>query len=168
MPNANLGVRRRAATARDAHGAPLPGVWGAVVGLLAGRVNERADGSWALGLDPSLWPVRVDDLVISDAGASWLVQTADLIRNNLDPSVDWVRVSAQTRTAGGTVPGGAWFVARYVDYAEPAPPEGGEPRLLEAGLWTGYGPPPTYDFGAQPGDEYIDLSTGVVYRLDAG
>jgi hypothetical protein len=169
MTNASLGVRRRQDAARDAHGERLPAPWGPVNGPHPGRTNETADATWNLGLDPVLWPVRQGDLVIDAAGGSWLVDTADLIRNNLDPSVDWIRVTGRHRTAAGTEPGGAWFVARYESYVDPAP-DTGDTTITQtaAGMWTGYGPPPTDPFGAAPGDEYLDLLSGTVYRLDAG
>jgi hypothetical protein len=36
----------------------------------------------------------------------------------------------------------------------------------QAGLFTGTGPPPDDIPGAKPGDEYIDMSTGKIYRLE--
>lgn len=113
MTNASLGVRRRQDGGRDAHGARLPADWDAVGPLLPGRVREAADGSWSLGVDPSLWPVRQGDLIRDDAGNEWLVDAANVIRNNVDPSVDWVRVAAHQRTAtGATEPGGPEYVGR--------------------------------------------------------
>lgn len=113
MVNASLGVRRRQDGGRDAHGEPLPADWAAVGALLPGRVSEAADGSWSLGADPSLWPVRQRDLLVDDAGNEWLVDTADLIQNNLDDSVDWIKVTAHQRTAAGsTEPGGPEYVGR--------------------------------------------------------
>ena len=99
-------------------------------------------------------------------GGSWLVTSADLIQNNYDSTVDWVRVTAMHRTYGGSEPGGAWFVGRYTDYVEPPPPDPAPP-VFEAGLWTGYGPPPPPSGTFQPveGDEYVDLNTGFVYVL---
>lgn len=170
LTNVSLGLRRRTdAAARNAHGERQRAGWGPVIGLHPGRMNETADAAWALGLDPALWPVRMGDLVISDSGASWLVQTSDLIQNNFDHRVDWIRVAALPRTSAGTVPGGAWFVARYTPTVEPVAPDPGAPPVLHSpGLWTGYGPPPATNFGAKPGDEYLDMTTGIVYRLDAG
>lgn len=163
MPNAQLGVRHRIdEQTRTPHGQLLPAGWGPMFGPQQGRSNERSDGGWALGVDPSLWPVRVGDLIVSTDGGSWLVVTADLIQNNVDHRVDWVKIDAQRRTEGGTIPGGAWFVARYTDGVEPDPPPGSEGA---AGLWTGTGPPPDEIPGAHVGDEYIDLSTGIVYEL---
>lgn len=163
LANAQLGVRRRADGGRDAHGAPVPTGWGGLLGPAPGYLNEQPDAQWVVGLDPSLWPVRQGDMVIDgESGGAWLVDTADLITHPVDSTVDWVRVTARQRGNGGTEPGGAWFVARYTDSAPlPEPTDSG-------GIWTGYGPPPADIPGAQPGDEYVDLSTGVIYVLSAG
>lgn len=168
LPNARLGVRRRQEGARNAHGERMAAGWGSFEGPYDGRINETAGGTWNLGVDPALWPVRQGDLVIALTGGSWLVQTADLIQNNYDSTVDWVRVSALHRAVGGTEPGGAWFVARYTNYVEPPPPTPSGP-VYEAGVWTGTGPPPAPggDFLPQTGDEYVDLNTGLVYVLEA-
>lgn len=170
LPNASLGVRRRVEGARNSHGQRVPAGWGPLVDPAPGRTNEGADATWRLGLDPGLWPVRQGDLVISLTGGSWLVQTADLIQNNYDSTVDWVRVTALHRTGGGTEPGGAWFVARYDNYVDPPPVDPPPPPSRDAaGLWTGYGPPPEVsdEFWPQVGDEYLDLYTGLIYRLGA-
>lgn len=130
-----------------------------MVGPLSGYEKEQPDSTWVLGLDPVLWPIRQNDMVISGVtGGAWLVTTADLISHPVDSTVDWIRLTANQRSLGGTEPGGAWFVNRY------APDVG--PNLYRgvAGLFTGHGPPPA-GLGAQPGDEYIDLDTGVVYLL---
>lgn len=164
LPNALLGLRRRIDGARNAHGERVAAGWGPFEGPYDGRTNERADGTWALGLDPALWPVRENDLVISLTGGSWLVRSSDLIQNNYDSVVDWVRVTGLQRVIGGTEPGGSWFVARYADGVEPPPPDTGQP-VYEAGVWTGYGPPPPPGgaFTPEPGDEYVDLVTGLIY-----
>lgn len=170
LPNARLGLRRRInEQVRNEHGERVAAGWGGVVGLFDGRLNETAGGTWNLGLDPALWPVRQGDLAISSDGAAWVIQTADLIQNNYDSTVDWVRATALRRSAGGTEPGGAWFVARYADDLGPGEEaDPSRPPVLNAGLWTGYGPPPDADFGAKPGDEYMDLLSGTVYRLGEG
>jgi hypothetical protein len=109
MVNARLGVRVRQVAATDPHGFPTPTGWGPAGTLLPGRVQEDQDGLWRLGVDPGLWPVRQGDLVVDDTGTTWLVATADLLRNNVDPRVDWIRVTARERVAGGTEPGGPVF-----------------------------------------------------------
>lgn len=166
LPNATLGVRRRSdATERNSHGQRVPAGWGPVVGFRDGRTSENAQGTWNLGVDPDLWPVRKDDLVIDTAGSSWLVVTADLIRNNYDSTVDWVRITANRRSGGGTEPGGSWFVARYEDVVGPETPGAGEPVLVMPKFWQGVGAPP--DGFGDPDDQYLDLATGVVYQLGA-
>lgn len=171
LPNAQLGVRRRNdAVARNARGERIPAGWGSLIGFHEGRINEKADGSWALGVDPELWPVRKDDLIVSSTGMAWLVTTSDLIQNNFDHRVDWVRVTGQHRGGGGTEPGGAWFVARYAPVVDPSDGDVEAPPIqTESGLWIGYGPPPGFDFGAEEGEEYLDLITGTIYemRLDS-
>lgn len=37
-----------------------------------------------------------------------------------------------------------------------------------AGLWTGEGPPPDSIPGSAVGDEYLDLLTGELFRLEPG
>lgn len=169
LPNATLGVRRSVdAAAYDAHGARVSGGWGPVLGPAPGRMNERSDGGWDLGVDPSLWPIKQGDLVIGLDGRSWLVSTADLIQNNYDSYVDWVRVDGMQRSLGGTEPGGAWFVSRYGDSVTPVDPGDPDapPVQASSNLWTGFGMPPDAYFGQKPGDEYMDLNTGIVYRFE--
>lgn len=164
LPNAQLGLRRRYDAGKDAHGSDLPAGWGAVEGPLPGYQNEQADSTWILGLDPSLWPVRQNDMVIADTGAAWLITTADLMKHPVDSTVDWVRLTANQRAGGGTEPGGAWFVNRYTPDVGPNPYRG------EAGMFTGHGAPSASNpdlSSALPGDEYVDLDTGVVYQLGA-
>lgn len=166
MPNTRLGLRRRVEGVLNAHGERTSGGWGPLSTLEPGLASEQADSSWRLGLDPALWPVRQKDLIVSEDGQSWLVDTSDLLTNSFDSTVNWVRCTASARRNGSTLPADGWFVARYTELVEPTPPDPDGPPLRDAaGLWTGYGPPPTADFGAQEGDEYIDLVTGVVYRL---
>lgn len=163
LTNATLGVRRRYDTGKDAHGFSMPGGWGTLQGPLDGYEQEQPDSTWVLGLDPTLWPVRQNDMVIDGAtGAAWLITTADLIKHPVDSTVDWIRLTANQRSGGGTEPGGAWFVNRYTPDVGPNPYRG------EAGLFTGHGAPVSSDTdlsSALPGDEYVDLDTGVVYQL---
>lgn len=169
LPNTRLGLRRRAdAEARNSHGERVPAGWGALIGgdLLDGRAKELADGTWSLALDPSLHPVREGDMVLSADGVSWIITVATLLTNNASPKIDWIRASALRRSDGGTQPGGAWFVGRYSNSVDPSVPDpNGVPILSQPNLWTGYGPPPDTDFGANTGDEYMDLLSGMVYEL---
>lgn len=163
LVNASLGVRRRFDAERDAHGSPLPTGWGAVSGPEPGYLDEQSDGTWVVGLDPVLWPVRQNDMVIDGGtGAAWLLLTVDLIEHPVDDTVNWIRCTANQRGNGGTEPGGSWFVNRYTPDVGPNPYRG------EAGLFTGHGTPDAQDLtAALPGDEYLDLDTGVVYLLGA-
>jgi hypothetical protein len=54
-----------------------------------------------------------------------------------------------------------WLIA-----GPPVTMQGG--NVGSAALWTGEGPPPTPLIGASVGDEYIDVLTGNLYRLDPG
>lgn len=115
LPNATLGLRRQVwdNTARNAHGERLSGNWEPATALYGGRTNERADGGWSLAVDAALWPIKQGDMIVSDTGAAWIVNTADLIQNNYDHTVDWVRIDGYEReTSGGTEPGGPQFVGR--------------------------------------------------------
>jgi hypothetical protein len=46
----------------------------------------------------------MDLIVDPDRNLEWLVTSADLITNNADPSIDYVRVEARTHAAVGTSP----------------------------------------------------------------
>jgi hypothetical protein len=170
LDNCLLGVRHQSiSAARDDYGDRRVLGWGpADGGTMPGRRNEQSDGLWALAVDPSLWPVRQNDLVISTDGATWLVDTSDLVQNSYDDYVNYIRLTARLRSKGGTEPGDAWFVARYTPGLEDFPVEpSGEPTLNDEGIWTGQGPPPTDGWpGVQPGDEYVDRVTGIVYHWE--
>lgn len=107
-----LGVRARV-TATDTHGYRSTPSWGPLGAALPGRAEQRPDAAigatggrtWVLALDPSLWPVGQQDLVVDpDADQWWLVTSADLIKNNADPAIDYIRVEAHTRATVGTTP----------------------------------------------------------------
>jgi hypothetical protein len=56
-------------------------------------------------LDASLWPVYQGDLVEGvDDGSRWLVTSADLLTNNADGAIDYIRVEAHTNSPSGTSP----------------------------------------------------------------
>ena len=48
------------------------------------------------------------------------------------------------------------------------PPVVMQGNVGSAALWTGEGPPPTPLIGVSVGDEYLDILTGNLYRLDPG
>lgn len=114
MANRRLGVRRRGAGGRGAHGDPVPGALGALLGPWPGRGEESGDvpagqvggRTWELGVDLAAWPLQPDDVVVDvDSGQEWLVTSADLLNNNADASIDYVLVRAHLRQgAAGTRP----------------------------------------------------------------
>lgn len=114
LPNRSLGVRRAVTAALDAHGDRSAPSWGAMAGPWAGRAEEEPDAAemgatggrtWVLALDPAAWPLTQGDLVAEPAtGATWLVITADLLANNADPAIDYIRVEAHARTGTATRP----------------------------------------------------------------
>ena len=55
--------------------------------------------------------------------------------------------------------GAAWTNAGPIQ-GPPGPP--GHPGQIR---YTGHGPPPTVIVGAEPGDTYLDLDTGDIYKL---
>jgi hypothetical protein len=114
LTNTTLGLRRRADGPYDAHGERQNGALGATLGPWPGRTQEQGDGTWSLALDPAAWPVRENDLVVESAPGSrvWVVQSAQLLRNNADPVVDYIRVTGAQQTVAGTEPGGVEFVGR--------------------------------------------------------
>lgn len=109
IPNVSLGVVHRPDPTLDAHGWRLPAALGAPAGPWPGRVEEHADHLFVLALDPAAWPVIEADVVVESGGDSrtWLVTAADLLRNNADPTVDYVRVEGRLRVDGHTEPPGA-------------------------------------------------------------
>lgn len=105
LPNATLQLLRRGDETVDAHGAPVPGGFARPVGSCPGRKREDVEGMWMLGLDPDLWPVRSGDVVRDvDTDERWVVVRAEVLRNNYDSSVDWVRVTARQVTPAGVEP----------------------------------------------------------------
>ncbi len=103
LPNSTLGIRRRPRV-RDAHGYDVPGAPGPGVGPWPGRVQERADGTFLLALDPGAWPLERGDLVVEPGARVWTVLTADLLENNASDVVNYVRVEAHARHSGWTEP----------------------------------------------------------------
>lgn len=111
LTDRQLGVRR-ATTATDGHGSTYPTGWGTLAGPWPGRAAEGPDvpagqtagRTWVLAVDPAGWPLDQGDLVVElQQGATvaeWLVTSADILTNNADPSVDYIRVEAHLRTTG--------------------------------------------------------------------
>lgn len=163
IPNATATVRRQAVAGLNTHGEREQGNWGSPIGEpLDALIKQRGDGSWVVGVDPDLWPVREGDLVVDAIGREFLVQTADLLTNAADDTVNWVRCTALRKAGVGVEPTAPWFVARHIDVGDIDPIE-----IADAGMLTGYGPPPD-DLDIAPGVEYVDLSTGDVYQSQEG
>lgn len=122
LPNGLLGVRRVDPDAVDAHGSPLPGGAGETSQFLPAKITELGSGGWQLALDPSLWPVRIGDRIVSDDGRAWVATSSQLIGTpeltaqeralGLDLDVSFVRVMAQQATPAGTEPADSMFVGR--------------------------------------------------------
>lgn len=107
LPDSMLAVERQPQVAYDPGGYPIPGARAAVTDALPGRALERPDHSWVLALDPALWPVVEGDHVLDLVGGrSWLVVSADLLQNTIDPTVDYIRCEAEIRVGSSTRPPG--------------------------------------------------------------
>lgn len=104
LPDAMLGVRRRAPAVADAHGWQVAGAIGALEGPWPGGASQDADGAWRLALDPAAWPLAPGDVVEDDGGRQWTVLGAELLALPAEPAVDWVRVTARAHPPQGTQP----------------------------------------------------------------
>lgn len=116
LPNASLGVRRRASRGTtDAHGYPVVSAEsGDLAGPLPGFVSGGGEtfvgeeDVYTLHVDPALWPFEPKDTVEEPAtGRQWMVRTANLLAHSEDATVDYVRVVGQLQadTSGqGTFP----------------------------------------------------------------
>lgn len=101
MVNAALAVRRRDLDGKDSHGHRVTGALGTATAPLPGRVNQgQVHGTVRIGLDTALWPVQDKDVVVEpSSGRTWLVTSAELIRNAAAPDVDYIRVEAREQDA---------------------------------------------------------------------
>jgi hypothetical protein len=106
MADRQLGIVRREYGAADAHGdvAVVEGR-GTLQGPWPGRARQESDGTWTLAVDAKAWPVAQRDLITDPySGDEWTVTSATLLRNALDPVVDYVRITAAGRTGTDTTP----------------------------------------------------------------
>ena len=106
MADRSLGLVRREYGAMDSDGdvAPIEGR-GTLQGPWPGRARVEPDGTWVLALAPEAWPVARRDLVMDPySGDEWIVTTAQLRRNTMDPVVDHVAVTAMIRTGTDATP----------------------------------------------------------------
>jgi hypothetical protein len=108
LAHTDLGIQRRPTGGYDAQGNPTPGDPGEVLGPLPGRARQRDDGAWEFALDPDLWPVEEGDFVVEPATRRrWVITSGvALLRNTLDPTVDYVRAEGAEKTPIGTEPVG--------------------------------------------------------------
>jgi hypothetical protein len=85
----------RPSSTRDAHGTPVHGGTEPPVGPADGAAARRADGSWALRLDPALWPVAVGDVVVREGdGRRWVITGTPLLHEVPNhPDVDHAAVT---------------------------------------------------------------------------
>lgn len=101
MVNAQLGVRKRRPDTTDPQGFIVKGALGSQSGPWPGRVNQRSvHGPVSIGLDVAAWPLEPQDVVVEPAtGRTWLIVTAELIRNAAEDDADYVRVDARQQDA---------------------------------------------------------------------
>jgi hypothetical protein len=105
MADRSLSVRHRSPGTLDSHGDVVGGAWGAVQGPWPGRAHEGPNGAWTLAVDEAAWPVLAGDIIVQpDNGRQWIATTAQLMQNNLDSSVNYVRVDALERVGTNTEP----------------------------------------------------------------
>jgi hypothetical protein len=142
------------------------------IGTLSVGLTRTLEANEVIVVDPTPW-VRAVYRLNDDAGfAGSLSGTSPAMRDMvLTPGTHQVTLTGVDSTGKGRVSirwrdsrsrqGGAWPVPKYV----PGQPGPSAPILIGDTVWAGYGPPPTEPFGAKPGDEYIDLNTGMVYTL---
>ena len=100
-----LGVIRRDEGPMDSDGdTPVEGR-GPLLGPWPGRAREEQDGTWTIAVDAAAWPMEPRDLVIEPStGTEWYVTTCQLLRNTLDPVVDYVRITAMVREGTDSTP----------------------------------------------------------------
>lgn len=108
IPNRNLAVRARLAGA-DGHGDRTAA--GFAPAGAAYPANATANGNtplgtpggrtWSIALDPRLWPVRQQDMIVDpDTGQQWQVTSAQLTDHPLFPTVSYIQVQAHEYTTG--------------------------------------------------------------------
>lgn len=108
MANRTLGVRRRIVT-DDSHGDRVAAGFTDPDTALPGLAQEQPDTplgqpggrTWIIDLDPRLWPVAQQDMVIDvDTGEQWNVTSAQLLQNTQFPVVNHVRIEARLFDGG--------------------------------------------------------------------
>jgi hypothetical protein len=105
LPNTRLGVRRFEEAEADARGYRASTALGPLLGVGDGHAEELPDHSWRLRVDPGCWPINEKDVIEEEGtGRQWTATRVDLLKHSLDSTVDYVRVEARLREAGGTRP----------------------------------------------------------------
>lgn len=103
-----LAVRHRAQS-EDGHGDRVPAGFGPPSEALPGLAQEQpdtplgtpGDRTWLLDLDPGLWPVYQQDMVLDPgSGQRWNVTSAQLRTNARMPLLNHVHVEARLFTSG--------------------------------------------------------------------
>jgi hypothetical protein len=76
----------------DEHGVPVPSPAASAVPTapLPGAVREVGDGSFTYRLDPSTWPVSVDDIITSAVGERFIVRTVKKNENVAASALDYI------------------------------------------------------------------------------
>jgi len=75
------------------------------MGPWPGRAWEGPSGAWTLAVDEAGWPVLAGDIIVQpDTQQQWIVTGAQVMRNNLDDTVNYVRVDALERVGPNTEP----------------------------------------------------------------
>jgi hypothetical protein len=105
MADRELGLIRRDAGPLDAHGdAPVQGR-SVLAGPWPGRARLETDGSWTLAVDIAAWPMEERDIILDPVnGIEWVAVTVQPLRNTMDSSVDYVRVTALIREGTDSTP----------------------------------------------------------------
>jgi hypothetical protein len=108
MTDRSLAVRHRI-MAEDSHGDRVATGFGTATAALPGLAQEQGDTplgqvgdrTWVLDLDPSLWPVYQQDLVVDVAnGLQWNVTSAQLLQNTRMPLLNHIRAEARLYQGG--------------------------------------------------------------------
>jgi hypothetical protein len=104
----SLAVRHRI-QAQDSHGDRIAAGFGDAGPALPGLaqiqpdtpLGQPGDRTWVLDLDPSLWPVAQQDMVVDPgSGLQWSVTSAQLLTNARMPLLDHIRVEARLYQGG--------------------------------------------------------------------
>ncbi|HEY1668521.1 MAG TPA: hypothetical protein VGG54_22750 [Trebonia sp.] len=108
MANRQLAVRARIVR-NDSHGDRVAAGFGDPGQAYPGLAQEQGDTplgtpgdrTWVLDLDPAVWPVAQQDMVVDTvSGQQWNVTSAQLMTNVLMPFINHVRCEARLYAGG--------------------------------------------------------------------